>query len=44
MPVIAKGRAIAFLQPIAEKGDPKRKGADRRIIDRDDIVQLELKF
>ncbi len=42
MPVIAKGRALAFLQPIAEKGDPARKGADRRVIDRADIVQLRL--
>lgn len=39
--VIAKGKALAFLQPIAEKGDPKRKGADRRVMDREDL-QLEL--
>jgi predicted ATPase len=42
MQVIAKGKALAFLQPIAEKGDPKRKGADRRVIDRKDLIQLKL--
>ncbi len=42
MPIISKGKAIAFLQPIAEKGDPTRKGADRRVIDREDLVQLKL--
>jgi len=42
MPVIAKGNAISFLQPIAEKGDSGRRGADRRVIDRDDIQQLKL--
>jgi len=40
MPIIAKGKALTFLQPITDKGDPKRKGSDRRIIDREDI-QLE---
>ena len=28
MQVIAKGKALAFLQPIAEKADPKRKYRD----------------
>jgi len=41
MGVIGKGRALAFLQPITEKGDPKRKGANRRVMDREDL-QLEL--
>jgi predicted ATPase len=41
MPVIAKGKAISFLYPIAEKSDTSRKGADRRVIDREDI-QLNL--
>ncbi len=40
--VIAKGQALSFLQPIAEKGDPERKGADRRVMDREDMVQLRL--
>jgi len=40
--VIAKGKALAFLQPVAEQGNPKRKGADQRVIDREDIVQLNL--
>ncbi|MCG6862134.1 MAG: AAA family ATPase [Chromatiaceae bacterium] len=44
MEVIAKGKALAFLQPIAEKGNPKRKGADRRVIDREDLVQLKLEL
>jgi predicted ATPase len=44
MPVIAKGKAISFLQPIAEKADPTRKGQDRRVIDREDIVQLKLQL
>ena len=30
MPVIAKGKAISFLQPIVERGNTDRKGADRR--------------
>jgi hypothetical protein len=42
MAMIAKGRALAFLQPIAEKADPKRKGANRRVMDREDIAQLKL--
>ena len=42
MPVIAKGKAISFLQPIAGKGDTSRTGADRRVIDREDIQQLKL--
>jgi len=42
MPLIAKGKALAFLQPIAEKGDPKRKVDDRRVIDREDLLQLRL--
>jgi len=41
MEAIAKGKALTFLQPIAEKGDPKRKGADRQVMDREDL-QLEL--
>ena len=44
MDIIAKGRALAFLQPIAEKGDPKRKGVDRRVIDREDLIQLKLEL
>jgi hypothetical protein len=44
MPVIAKGKALAFLKPIAEKGDPRRKGADRRVIDREDLIQLRLEL
>ncbi len=40
MPEIAKGKAIAFLQPIAERGDAKRKGAERRVMDRDDLQLL----
>jgi hypothetical protein len=44
MAVIAKGKALAFLHPIAEKGDPTRKGADRRVIDREDLAQLELEL
>jgi hypothetical protein len=44
MEVIAKGKALAFLQPIAEKGDSKRKGADRRVIDREDLIQLKLEL
>jgi len=42
IPIIAKGKALSFLQPIAEKGDPKRKGPDRRVIDREDLMQLKL--
>jgi len=38
---LPKAMVLAFLQPIAEKGDPKRKGADRRVMDRGDL-QLEL--
>lgn len=41
MPVIAKGKAIAFLQPIAERGDASRKGTERRVMDREDL-QLSL--
>jgi predicted ATPase len=41
MPIIAKGKAIAFLQPIAERGDPNRRGTERRVIDRQDL-QLKL--
>jgi len=41
MAVIAKGKALAFLQPIPEKGNPKRKGAERRVMDREDL-QLKL--
>nr|WP_279381426.1 AAA family ATPase [Candidatus Thiosymbion oneisti] len=37
MAVIAKGKALAFLQPVAEKGNPKRKGDDRRVMDREDL-------
>jgi predicted ATPase len=37
MPVIAKGKAIAFLQPIAEGRNTSHKGADRRVIDREDL-------
>jgi hypothetical protein len=45
MPIIAKGKALAFLQPIAEKGDPSRKGSDRRVIDREDLLdQLSLEL
>jgi len=44
MDIIAKGKALAFLQPIAEKGDPKRKGPDRRVIDREDLIQLKLEL
>jgi hypothetical protein len=44
MPVIAKGKALSFLLPIAEKADPTRKGPDRRVIDREDIVQLKLEL
>jgi predicted ATPase len=43
MPVIAKGKAISFLQPIAEKSDTSRKGANRRVVDREDL-QLNLDF
>jgi predicted ATPase len=43
MPVIAKGKAIAFLQPVTEKSDPTRKGVERRVIDREDLqLKLEL--
>lgn len=43
MPIIAKGKAIAFLQPIAERGDPNRRGTERRVIDRQDLqLKLEL--
>ncbi len=43
MPMIAKGKAISFLQPIAEKSDPSRKGVERRVIDREDLqLKLEL--
>ncbi len=41
MPQLAKGKAISFLQPIAEKGDTGRKGSERRVIDREDL-QLNL--
>jgi len=41
MAVIAKGKALAFLQPVAEKSNPKRKGDDRCVMDREDL-QLEL--
>ncbi len=45
MPIVAKGRALAFLQPIAEKGDTSRKGPDRRVIDREDLIhQLSLEL
>lgn len=40
MAVIAKGQALSFLQPVAEKGNPKRKGADRRVMDHEGLVQL----
>ena len=42
MAIIAKGKAVSFLQPIAEKGDPNRRGSERRVIDRDDLGQLKL--
>lgn len=43
MAIIAKGKALAFLRPIAEKSDPKRKGADRRVMDHEDLqLKLEL--
>lgn len=41
MSTIARGKAISFLQPIAEKGDPSRRGAGRRVMDREDL-QLKL--
>jgi len=41
MPVVAKGKALAFLQPIAERSDPSRRGAERRVMDREDL-QLKL--
>lgn len=44
MPVIAKGKAIAFLQPIADRGDPNRQGSDRRVVDRADMAQLKLEL
>jgi predicted ATPase len=43
MPEIARGIAMAFLQPIPERSDPSRKGPARRVMDRGDL-QLELKF
>ncbi|HYN79318.1 MAG TPA: AAA family ATPase, partial [Lamprocystis sp. (in: g-proteobacteria)] len=42
MPALARGKAISFLQPIAERGDIHRKGPDRRVIDREDLIQLRL--
>jgi hypothetical protein len=43
MLLVAKGKAISFLQPIAEKGDPDRTGTDHRVIDREDInLHLDL--
>jgi hypothetical protein len=41
MPVVAKGKALAFLSPIAEPRDPRRKAGERRVVDREDM-QLSL--
>ena len=35
MPVVARGRALAFLSPIAEPRDPRRKAGERRVVHRD---------
>ncbi|WP_295587642.1 hypothetical protein [uncultured Lamprocystis sp.] len=42
LPVIAKGKALAFLNPITERGDSTRKAGERRVIDREDLIQLRL--
>lgn len=44
MPTIAKGVALAFLQPVAEKGDTSRQGPERRVMDREDFAQLKLEL
>ena len=41
MPEVAKGKALAFLSPIAEPRDTRRKAGERRVVDREDM-QLSL--
>lgn len=41
MPLVDRGKALAFLSPIAEPRNPRRKAGERRVVDREDL-QLSL--